>query len=422
MIEQTIRQLIADRQCAWDAQKAVIEAAQREARAFTADEKATIERIDAELDTKDAEVRAWTERLDREREAEKARAAYEPFLAPQQEARREASEREEIVSFLRGERRSIDFDMRAVAREKALLRSGAEGRDVITRDMLVGTSTAGGDTVPTSFVRALYDFLEVFSGVRRYTNIQVITTNGGESIDLPKVTSHGTAAIVGEGTAVAEADPAVAKTTLGAWRYGQLIQISRELLDDTGVDILGFLARDAGRALGRVTNTDYTTGSGSNKPLGFLVTYATAVTGQNSATGLPSYANLVDMVYSVNEDYRMEGACWTFRDATIGKIRGITDTTGRPIWEPNSQVGQPDRLLGFPVIGNPAINAMATGVAVGAFGNFRGFVIRDAGTIRFERSDDFAFDKDLVTFRSILRTDSDLVDTTCVRVYKGGTA
>jgi HK97 family phage major capsid protein len=111
-----------------------------------------------------------------------------------------------------------------------------------------------------------------------------------------------------------------------------------------------------------------------------------------------------------------------FRDATVGKIRGITDTTGQPIWTPTMIPGQPDRLLGYQVIEDPAIAAMATGVVTGIFGDFSGFVIRDVGQMRFERSDDFAFDADLISFRAVMRTDSDVLDTRSLRVYRGGTA
>jgi HK97 family phage major capsid protein len=49
----------------------------------------------------------------------------------------------------------------------------------------------------------------------------------------------------------------------------------------------------------------------------------------------------------------------------------------------------------------PAANALTIG-----FGDFsRYFLIRDAGGLRIERSDDFAFQNDLVSFRAIFRTE-----------------
>jgi hypothetical protein len=43
--------------------------------------------------------------------------------------------------------------------------------------------------------------------------------------------------------------------------------------------------------------------------------------------------------------------------------------------------------------------------------------------VRFERSDDFAFSTDLVTFRAILRGDGTMVDRTgAIKMFKGASS
>lgn len=64
-----------------------------------------------------------------------------------------------------------------------------------------------------------------------------------------------------------------------------------------------------------------------------------------------------------------------------------------------------------PSVAAPGANAKSI-----AFGDFSGYYIRDVGSVRFERSDDFAIGSDLVTFRAVLRTDGDLVDANSVKV------
>ena len=111
------------------------------------------------------------------------------------------------------------------------------------------------------------------------------------------------------------------------------------------------------------------------------------------------------------------------RDATAGKIRNLTNTSGDFLWQPAVTAGQPDRLLGFPVVSDPFVVATAVDANSVAFGDFAaGFVIRDAGSIRIERSDEFAFANDLATWRAILRTDSDVRDQNAMKLYRGGTA
>jgi HK97 family phage major capsid protein len=109
-------------------------------------------------------------------------------------------------------------------------------------------------------------------------------------------------------------------------------------------------------------------------------------------------------------------------DKTIGSFRKITDTVGRPIWEPSAVLGSPDLLLGKPLVADPFMPALATSALSIAFGDFSQFFVRLVGGVRFERSDDFAFGSDLVTFRAILRADGTLVDQTgAIKLYKGAT-
>ena len=414
-MHEYLESLVEARQKAWHEAKALMTRATDEKRELDGEEQAQLDRIWSDIDAKDVQIKDITARVQSERETDIAREAYADLVRPV-----EAPVVDAVDAFLRGQTsaRFIDIDIRKAAAEKRAIRAGAGVKEL--RDLST-TAAAGGNTIPTSFERTLYDFLETVSGVRQIA--QVITTTGGENLDLPKVASHGTAAIVGEGTAIAEADPSFAKVTLGAWKFGQLLQMSAELLQDSGVDIVGFAAADMGRALGRVTGAAYATGTGSNQPQGVMTSIGTGVTGGTGVAGVPTIANLTDLVYSLGDPGYRANASFLMRDATAGKIRNLVNTSGDFLWQPSVQAGQPDRLLGFPVVTDPNIAATAVNANSVAFGDFQaGFVIRDAGSIRIDRSDDFAFSADLSTWRAVLRTDSDLRDANAIKLYRGGTA
>ena len=64
--------------------------------------------------------------------------------------------------------------------------------------------------------------------------------------------------------------------------------------------------------------------------------------------------------------------------------------------------------------------ALGSGNASIIFGDFSTYFIRDVGSVRVERSDDFAFTTDLTTWKATLRTDGDLIDTTgSIALYVG---
>ena len=76
--------------------------------------------------------------------------------------------------------------------------------------------------------------------------------------------------------------------------------------------------------------------------------------------------------YKTGKNYFVpKGREWFTLDTNAAKIRRITDTTGRPLWEPTLTAGEPDRLLGYPMVLDPNVAAFATaGGTHMAFGNF----------------------------------------------------
>lgn len=438
-INDYVKNLDANRKKAWEEQKAVLDAAATSGRELTAEEKQTVERTDAEMDRLDGEIKGWLERYDREQEHDTAREAYAGLIERQSEEPR-SDEFSNLVGFMRGEhpghgkengRNFFDIDITAVAREKRAIRAGGRGADVlaavlrsdprIQAALSPDTAALGGNLIPTDFVRQLYDYLEVFTGMRR-ANVTVLTTESGNALEFPRVATGGTAVLVGAGTAIGGSDPTFGKMTLNAWKYGEIVRVPVELLEDSGVDLPGFLAKDFGRAIGRASNAGYTTGTGSNQPEGLMAVIGTAVTGANGGTGIFSYDDLIDLEYSVNSEYAM-GAQWMMKRATIGRARKLKDNDGQYLWQAARLPGEPDTLDGYEVVENPAMAAVGTGLLSVAFGDMSTFYIRDVGSIRVTRSDDRYFDTDEVGWKATLRTDSGLIDLTgAVKAYRGGTA
>jgi HK97 family phage major capsid protein len=296
----------------------------------------------------------------------------------------------------------------------------------------LGDSVQGAITtsapLPTSFVGQLYRYLVDTSSIRQ-TNPTVYSTASGESLVVPLSTGEGHATWTPEGGLLSAADPVLSTISLGAYKVSKLIQVSSELLADTGFDIVGYLAESAGRNLGIAVDTAYVAGTGGNQPTGFLgaaTVSVQATTGTGGVLGFPSTGGgdvgadvLIDLYYGVIPQYRPR-ASWVMHDHTIKAVRKLKDTTGQYIWQPALVAGQPDTILGRPVYADPNMPTFTAGSAekVVAFGDFGGYFIRDVTPLRFERSDDWQFGNDMVSFRAIYRTDGKLADTNAVVLYE----
>jgi HK97 family phage major capsid protein len=424
-MSEIAKRLRERRQNVWEQAKALADTATEENRAFTAEEQGSWDAHNEELDKLDARIKAA---LDTEQRARDSDEMFDRLLGKQPEPGKGGGQGgkggvgEELRAFLRGDPGHGRFyDVVPTS-----------NLPINYRTLSKLTTGAGGNTVPTSFYDRLMAHLVEVSAILQ-AGATVLRTNSGEQIQVPKTTSHSTAALTAEAASLSASDPAFGQAALGAYKYGVLIQVSRELLDDTGVDLEGYLAMQAGRALGNAFGADAITGNGSSKPTGILNNSTLGVTGPTGANGglgaTSASANqggdlLYDLFYSVIAPYRAsQSAAWLVRDSTMAVLRKIKDTTGNYIFQPSMVAGTPDTLVGKPIYTDPFIPAIATGAKAIIFGDMSQFFIRIAGGVRFERSDDYAFANDLVTFRAILRADSILVDQTgAVKHYIGNAA
>lgn len=314
---------------------------------------------------------------------------------------------------------TLTLPLEKVAKERSLLRQGADAHEI---RQLVWDTGSVGSAVPVSMARTLYEYLEASNAMFRAPTTR-INTSAGEPMDFPKLTAHSIATQVsGQGTQFAGTDPTFNKVRFDAYKYGQLVRVSNEVVSDTAVDIVRFLGRDLGRALGRVIATDLVVGSGTGEPRGIMTALAGNGAGSVMTGGTaigPSYNFLIDMQYGVVDEYRMHDSVgWLLRDSTAGTIRKLRDgaggTVGAALWQPSLTQGisggEPDRLLGDPVFRDSNVAAQGSNARLAAYGDFSAYYIRTVGDVVIERSDDRYFDTDEVAIRAKWRVDGDLMD------------
>jgi HK97 family phage major capsid protein len=299
---------------------------------------------------------------------------------------------------------------------------GRSGRvRVHTRDTLKTTATqAMGVDV---YGRIVQHLVETSSVMR--AGATVVTTDTGEDLVVPRSTGFVTTNLIGEGASITESDPTLSTVTLKAFKYANYFEISQELANDSPTNLLDFLARQAALSLGLGT-TGYgnalINGAGTTEPRGLLLDAATGVTGPTgtgTTLGAQGTVNqgtdaLWSLIGSVAEPYaESDSAAFIMRNASNVIVRKLRDTTGQPV------NGLTDRrsILGYPVYVDPFMPAMANTAESIAFGAMDRYFVRIVNGIRFERSDEFRFQNDLVAFRCIARLDAALIDLGAVRTF-----
>ena len=417
MSKELIARLSEQRANIYEGVKATLDRAEAEKRDLSVEEQAEFEARNVDLDSLGARIKTLQEFEQRSADLV-ASIAARPQVAddPREQRASEPDPAVELRKFLAGESgKGIEF--RAPTDQPFGTQRAAE-----LRDLSKLTAGAGANTVKIGFYERLMAHLIEVSGMLR-AGATVLNTTSGEQIQIPKTTAHSSAALTAEGAAIAESDPTFGQVALDAFKYANLIQISRELVADTSVDLLGYVAMQAGRAVGNAFGTHLVLGTGAAQPQGIAPVATVGVTGGAGVAGAFTADNLIDLFYSVIEPYRMSSSCgWLLRDATMASVRKLKDGNGAYIWAVGAG-GAPDEILGKPVRTDPNVAAVALGSRSVLFGDMSQYYVRLVNGIRFERSDDFAFSSDLVTFRTIIRGDGDLVDLTgAVKCYVGNAA
>jgi HK97 family phage major capsid protein len=272
---------------------------------------------------------------------------------------------------------------------------------------ITGSST--GAPVPTSFYDQIVKVARLVNPLLEYAT--VINTTGGENLQIPSQATFSTATIVGQGVSIGTSEPTFnAFTTLGAYKFSALAQLSRELIADSGVDIIGFLAEQFGNALGFKIAEEIVNGTGVVEPTGFLPVAGTGVTGSTGVTGAFTADNVIDLIYSLDGSLRNRPSFAMLANSTsIAALRKLKDTAGNYVFQVGDSKDRRDLVLGVPVIETPAMPNPGTAVNSLAVGDLKSIYIRNAGGLQVDRSDDFAFGNDLATWRATWRLDSALV-------------
>lgn len=384
------------------------ESAEKENRAFSADEQQKWADMDAEIEAIDARIQR-AERLDRE-------LAAEPPAALQTEDG--VSEQDAFRAFIRYGMAGLSAEQRAVmARRATNLPS-----DV--RAFSSGTGNTGGYTVPEDFYRQLEIALKAYGPMVNDDVVTVLRTDSGAPLPMPTLNDTTTMGEqIGENTqATIDTSTPFGVVNLGAYIYSsRIVPVSIAFLQDSAFGD-SFLAGMLGDRLGRILNQRLTTGTGSGQPTGIVTAAAAGKVGTTGQTTTVTYDDLVDLVHSIDPAYRAMDPAFMMHDSSLRVVRKIKDSQGRPIFVPgyDLQAGMPDTILGYRVLVNQDVPTMAANAKSILFGVMRKYhtrIVRDVALMRLtERYADYL----QVGFLAFVRADGALLDagTNPVKYYQ----
>ena len=205
---------------------------------------------------------------------------------------------------------------------------------------------------------------------------------------------------------------------------------SQAMLDDAGFNLESWLASEIGQEFARAEGAAFVNGSGVNQRRGFLAapmaeefdedrpfgTLQYIASGDAGGFGAEPDAMLIDLVHSLKAGHR-QGASFVMNSATLAEVRKLKTANGAFLWQPGMVDGQPDRLLGYPVVEAEDMPDIAAGTCPIAFGNFRhGYLIAERSATQVLR-DPFT-NKPFVHFYATKRVGGQVLDSNAIKLLK----
>jgi HK97 family phage major capsid protein len=257
-----------------------------------------------------------------------------------------------------------DGEMYAWDGPRGYLRTGQYNADMAGREVnglaiqqydQTLTTTAGGYLIPTGLEQRIVEFKKAYGGIQSVADS--LPTAAGNPINYPTIDDTANSAeidAVNVGMSSAGADMVFGQVALGAWSYmaggtaNAALHIPFELVQDSSFPVASRVSSVLGTRLGRKMGHDLAIGTGSSQPKGLFdrIPDINLLSGNFTQTAAVNYGQLVGAVavagggqgvmFTLDPAY-LPNASWVMRYSTLGILASITDTTGRPIFQPFAQ-------------------------------------------------------------------------------------
>lgn len=262
----------------------------------------------------------------------------------------------------------------------------------------------GGYLVPEEYDSRLIQSLEGENIMRQLAH--TLTTSGDHKINIAATTPA--AAWIDEGGQLTFGEATFKQALLDAHKLHVAIKVTEELLYDSAFNLENYILEQFGKALANAEEDAFLNGDGTGKPTG--VFHQT-----NGGTYLTEVATLkaddiINLIHALKRPYR-KGAVFILNDKTIAAIRKLKDNNGAYMWQPSYQVGEPDRLLGYPVY----TSQFAPENKI-AFGDFSYYNIGDRGTRSFKQLTELFAGNGMIGFVAKERVDGKLILKEAVQI------
>lgn len=279
---------------------------------------------------------------------------------------------------------------------KMALDQGMDDVALIKATMVEAIGTLGGFAVPVDFQNRILERLKADTVVRSRA---MVGNTSRDTVEIPVGTGgddqYSSAVRVTWVDETPTAGQAATNLTFGMESipiHTVMAEafLSRNMVEDSMFDVEGYLVEKMSEASEIDEDNRYIIGSGIGSPQGVLPGGSNLLNLTRKPSGDASvltWNGLIAMSYAIPERYR-RNAVWVAKRSTYEEIRKLTQGDNY-LWSPDQTKGgqdaNPMKLLGYPIVEQESMPAVAAGSYPIVFGDFKGYSIFDRVGMTVER-------------------------------------
>lgn len=209
----------------------------------------------------------------------------------------------------------------------------ADGYTAGLGDAPFNATNKGQMNVPLTIEGAIRNAIDFNSDVLGLAN--VIRTNGTHRIVLD-ASPASEARLVKEGASISSIDSEFVKVELGAYKYGEIVKFTREVVEDVNFNIVAHAGQRLGMAFAKAFEKAIITGTGSGQPEGLLSATPNNDDMQKASQqvtakrGAISANDVVASYYNLPHECR-QNAVFVCHPDTVKALAMLQDANGRQL-------------------------------------------------------------------------------------------
>jgi HK97 family phage major capsid protein len=240
------------------------------------------------------------------------------------------------------------------------------------KTLIVSSDTQGGYLAPKEMATEFIRDLALVSPVRSVASVR---TTSAPSVSYPKRTAITNAKWKGETQTSEASEPAFGQAEIPIREVNTYVDVSNQLLADSGGEAEAEVRLALSDDFGQKEGAAFVNGDGVLQPEGFMTNGSIGYVANVNTTTLQADA-IMKLMYAMPTQYRNAGT-WGMNATTLGLLRLLKDGQNNYLWQPSFQAGQPESILGRPVVELPDMPDVGSGNFPIIFGDFSGYRIVD---------------------------------------------